>query len=87
MLKKDPETAERLFQKTLELEPPAAEKAWVYVYLGRLYETAGEQGDHQAAVKYYQSALAVEGATEKARETATQGMQGAFRIKAAQPQP
>ena len=87
MLKKDPDTAERLFQKTLELQPAPAEKAWAYVYLGRLYETAGEQGDHEAAVKYYQSALAVEGATEKARETAAQGIQGAFRTKAAQPQP
>jgi tetratricopeptide (TPR) repeat protein len=82
MLKKDPETAERLFQKTLELEPPAQEKAWAYVYLGRLSELAGEQGDHEAAVKYYQSALAVEGASAKARETATQGLQGAFKKQA-----
>jgi len=79
MLKKDPETAERLFQKTLELEPEPAGKAWAYVYLGRLAELTGEQGDHDAAVKYYQSALAVEGASEKARDMARQGVQGAFK--------
>ena len=81
MLNKDPETAERLFQKTLELDPPPQEKAWAYVYLGRLAELAGEQGDHEAAVKYYQSALAVDGASPKARETATQGVDGAFKKK------
>ena len=87
LLKKDPETAERLFQKALELEPEAQDKAWVYVYLGRLAELAGEQGDHDAAVKYYQSALAVEGASEKARETAQQGVQGAFKKQATEPRP
>ena len=34
VLQKDPETAERLFQKTLELEPEAQVKAWTLVYLG-----------------------------------------------------
>lgn len=83
MLQKDGETAERLFQKTLELAPEAQDKAWVYVYLGRLYDVVGEP---DTAAKNYQSALAVEGASEKARDMARQGLQGAFK-KAAEPHP
>ena len=85
LLEKQPDTAEQLFQKTLELEPDPQDKAWVYVYLGRLAELAGEQGEHEQAVKYYQSALAVTGASEKARETARQGLQGAFKRTTTQP--
>ena len=84
LLQNDPETAERLFQKTLELEPEPQDKAWVYVYLGRLSDLAGER---EAAAKHYQSALAVEGASEKARETARQGSQGAFRKAITEPRP
>jgi tetratricopeptide (TPR) repeat protein len=76
MLQKDGETAERLFQKTLELGPEAQDKAWVYVYLGRLYDVIGEAAN---AAKNYQSALDVQGGSEKARETAKQGLQGAFK--------
>ena len=83
MLQKDGETAERLFQKTLELGPEPQDKAWVYVYLGRLYDVVGEP---DTAAKNYQSALAVEGASEKARDMARQGLQGAFK-KAVEPHP
>ena len=65
-------TAERLFQKTLELEPEPQVKAWTLVYLGQLELAAGER---EQAGKYFQSALQVEGASEKARKTAQQGMQ------------
>jgi tetratricopeptide (TPR) repeat protein len=75
VLQKHPETAERLFEKSLELGPEPQDKAWVYVYLGRLSDLAGEK---DAAAKYYQSALGVEGASEKAREAAQQGLQGKF---------
>jgi hypothetical protein len=84
MLQKDGETAERLFQKALELQPEAQDKAWVYVYLGRLYDVVGE---HESAVKDYESALAVEGASDKARETARQGLQGAFKKTVTEPRP
>jgi tetratricopeptide (TPR) repeat protein len=84
LLQNDPETAERLFQKTLELEPEPQDKAWVYVYLGRLSDLAGER---EAAAKNYESALAVQGASEKARETARQGSQGAFRKAKTEPRP
>jgi tetratricopeptide (TPR) repeat protein len=71
-LQKDPETAERLFQKTLELEPESAVKAWTLVYLGQLELAAGERDQ---AGKYFQSALQVEGASEAARKRAELGMQ------------
>jgi tetratricopeptide (TPR) repeat protein len=84
MLQKDGETAERLFQKTLELGPEAQDKAWVYVYLGRLYDVIGEAAN---AAKNYQSALDVQGGSEKARETAKQGLQGAFKKAVTEPRP
>jgi tetratricopeptide (TPR) repeat protein len=72
LLEKDPETAEKLFTKTLELEPEPAVKAWALVYLGKLSLAAGET---EAAVKFFQSALQVEGASAKAREEAQKGVQ------------
>jgi tetratricopeptide (TPR) repeat protein len=70
--KKDPETAERMFEKTLELEPEPWVKAWTLVYLGRLSMAAG---DGPQAGKYFQLALAVEGASDEARKAAQQGAQ------------
>src|SRR5205085_10904176 len=42
-LQKDPETSERLFQRTLELDPEPQMKAWTLVYLGQLELAAGER--------------------------------------------
>jgi tetratricopeptide (TPR) repeat protein len=70
--KKDPETAERMFEKTLELEPEPWVKAWALVYLGRLSMAAG---DGSQAGKYFQKALAVDGASDEARKAAQQGAQ------------
>ncbi|MFN0169601.1 MAG: tetratricopeptide repeat protein [Bryobacteraceae bacterium] len=66
-----PDLAEKLFQKTIELGPDPFVKAWSHVYLGRLAEAAGEQG--QATVQY-QAALGVEGASEAARKAAEKGI-------------
>lgn len=74
----DPELGERLFQRTLELEPEPVVKAWSLVYLGRLADIAGES-DQAAA--HYKAALEVKGASEKAAQTAEQGLRGAFRRK------
>lgn len=74
----NPELGERLFQKTLELSPDPVTKAWSLVYLGRLADLAGEPGQ---AAQQYKSALAVEGASDKARETAGKGLKGEFRKK------
>ena len=72
LLSKDPEDAEKLFTKVLELQPEASVKAWSLVYLGKLSLAAGET---QAAVRFFQSALQVDGASPKAREEAQKGVQ------------
>ena len=71
-LQKDPENAERLFQKTLESEPEAQVKAWALVYLGKLSLAAG---DREPAARYFQDALKVDGASPQARQQAEQGVQ------------
>jgi tetratricopeptide (TPR) repeat protein len=70
---KDPETAERLFEKALELGPEPWVQAWALVYLGRLSMAA--QDGAEAAAKYFQRALAVDGASDEARKAAQQGVQ------------
>ncbi len=75
-LNNDAELSESLFKKSLELSPPPQEKAWALIYLGRLSDIAGET---EQAARYYQAALAVDGASPKARETAEKGARGAFR--------
>jgi uncharacterized protein HemY len=69
-LQKDPETANKLFEKALELEPESQIKAWVLVYLGRLAIAAG---DRDQAGHYFESALQVKGASAAAQQAATQG--------------
>ena len=61
-LKNDPELAVTLFKKTLECAPEPHEKAWTLVYLGRLSQAAGEL---EEAGKYFEAALAVEGASSR----------------------
>ena len=73
VLQKDPELAERLFQKTMELNPDPQVKGWTLVYLGRLSMAAG---DRPQAAKYFQSALQVEGASQAAQQAASQGVDG-----------
>jgi len=46
-------------------------KAWVLVYLGRLSVAAG---DRVQAVKHFQDALKVDGASKLARDAAEQGV-------------
>lgn len=74
-LRKDPETAEKLFQRVLELQPDPQTKGWTLVYLGRLADAAGERGN---ALESYRAALAVEGASEGAKEAARLGLQQSF---------
>jgi tetratricopeptide (TPR) repeat protein len=70
---KNPETAERMFQKTMEMEPEPFVKAWTLVYLGRLSMAAQDGGPQ--AIKYFQQALEVQGASDEARKAAQQGLQ------------
>lgn len=74
----DPELGERLFQKSLDLSPDAATKAWCLVYLGRLADITGEA---PKATDFYKAALAVDGGSNLARQTAEKGLAGAFRRK------
>ena len=71
-LQRDPELAERLFKRTLELQPEAPIKAWTLVYLGRLSSAAG---DRTQAAQFFQSALKVEGASPAAQQAASQGVE------------
>jgi tetratricopeptide (TPR) repeat protein len=70
-LQKDPESAQRLFLKTMELEPEAPIKAWTLVYLGKLSLASSER---EEAVKYLQEALKVEGASKACIEEANRSL-------------
>jgi tetratricopeptide (TPR) repeat protein len=76
VLQRDPDTAERLLQKTLESSPEPQVKAWVLIYLGRLSDASGDRGQ---AAKHYQEALAIEGASTAAHKAAEQGVQQSFK--------
>lgn len=77
-LEKNPEMAERLFEKTLECDPEPHVKAWTLVYLGRLSDAAG---DREQATRRYREALAVDGASPAAHAAAEQGVQKSFEKK------
>ncbi len=70
-LERDPETADRLFRKALELDPDAETKSWSLLYLGRL---ADSQNLHDEAVEHYKAALAVAGVPDEVRNAAEQGL-------------
>ena len=72
----DPDTAERLFLKTLELEPDPRTKAWTHVYLARLYK-AMTQPDWEKVYQHFEAALNVEGASKAARDIAETGVKEA----------
>lgn len=69
-LKNEPDLAEQLFRKTLELSPDPFTRSWTMVYLGRLAEGYGEK---QQAAQHYKSALTVEGAPPGAIKAAKEG--------------
>ena len=74
VLEKDPELAEKLFEKAQDLDPEPAVKAWLHIYLARLAAAAGEQ---ERAVEQYKAALAVEGSSDTARAYAQKELQAA----------
>ena len=74
-LQKDPELAEKLFQKTLELSPDAETKSWAYLYLGRLADADQRRED---AVSHYRAVLSIEGAPSSVRSAAEKGLQESF---------
>jgi tetratricopeptide (TPR) repeat protein len=76
VLEKNPELAEKLFQKALELGPDPYVKGWTLVYLGRLSDAAGER---EQAARYYKDAAGVEGASLAARQAARKGIEQAYK--------
>ncbi len=81
-LQRDPELAEQLFQKALDLMPDPQTAAWSHVYLGRLADAAG---DRERATRQYQAALEVQGGSPAARDAAQKGLTAAFNRKTQQP--
>ena len=79
LLENDPDTAERLFRKVLELDPDPGVKSWSLLYLGRLSDNT--QGGRDQAKEFYKSALAVEGGSDQVRQLAEQGLNQAFTNK------
>lgn len=67
VLQNQPEAAIKLFEKTLGASPDGQTKAWTLVYLARLAKAGG---DNERALKFYQDAIAVEGASEQALKAA-----------------
>ncbi len=67
VLQKDPESGEKLFQKTLDEKPDAVTESWAKLYLGRLAAAAGED---QQAIPFYRAAAAVNGGSPKAKAEA-----------------
>jgi tetratricopeptide (TPR) repeat protein len=78
VLQRDPELAERLFQKAIESSPEPQVRAWSEVYLGRLSDAAGERVE---AMKHYKEALAVDGGSAMAKDAAQKGLQHSFQKK------
>jgi tetratricopeptide (TPR) repeat protein len=74
-LDRDPELAEKLFEKTLELSPDDETRSWAYLYLGRLSDAAGERAQ---AEKHYRAALAVRGVPEQVKIAAEKGLAQPF---------
>jgi tetratricopeptide (TPR) repeat protein len=74
-LQRDPELAEKLFQKTVELSPDNETTSWAYLYLGRLADAAGDRGQ---AEKNYRAALAIPGAPTSVKDAAEKGIAGPF---------
>lgn len=74
-LDRNPELAEKLFEKTLQLSPDDETRSWAYLYLGRLSDAAGER---EQAEKNYRAALAVPGAPEQVKTAAQKGLAQPF---------
>jgi len=74
-LQKDPELAEKLFQKTLELSPDKDTESWAHLYLGRLADAAGNRGQ---AETNYRAVLAIDGAPASVKNAATKELAQPF---------
>jgi tetratricopeptide (TPR) repeat protein len=74
-LDRDPELAEKLFQKTLEMSPDDETRSWAHLYLGRLSDAAGQR---EQAENHYRAALAVRVVPEQVKVAAEKGLAQPF---------
>ncbi len=79
LLENDPDAAERLFHKVLELDPDPGTKSWSLLYLGRLSDNM--QGGREQAQEFYKEVLAIAGVPDQVRLAAEQGLNQAFTNK------
>ncbi|MDX2154224.1 MAG: tetratricopeptide repeat protein [Bryobacteraceae bacterium] len=89
---RDPESAERLFERALAAGPDPADAAWCQVYLGRLSDAAAASAEkagrpedaareRASAQERFRTALALPGASEAAKQAAQQGLAAAEKRK------
>lgn len=71
-LERDPELADKLFRKTLELDPPIDVASWTHVFLARLAAAAGERDE---ANQHFRAVLAMQGISARVRQAAELGLQ------------
>ncbi|HBY59316.1 MAG TPA: hypothetical protein DEH78_05810, partial [Solibacterales bacterium] len=91
-MNRDPEAAERLFERALSAGPEPVDAAWCHVYLARLAEAAAKSAEgagraedaareRAAAMERYRAALALAGASDAAKRAAQQGLAAAEKKK------
>jgi tetratricopeptide (TPR) repeat protein len=73
-LQSNPELSFKLFERVLELEPDPPTAAWTHIYLGRLSALAGEDDE---AIRHFETASKIEGASRAAKEAAAKALQEA----------
>ena len=71
LTQKNWELSEKLFGKTLELDPDPKTQAWAHVYLGQLSMKAGET---DGARSHFETALKIDGASDRAKQEAGQSL-------------
>jgi tetratricopeptide (TPR) repeat protein len=78
MVERKGSTALQLFEKTLESSPDDFVRGWSDVQLGGIYRS---QQDFAKATQYFKDALAVSGASDKAKETAQSELNAISKIQ------
>lgn len=72
----DPELAEKLFRKVIEIGGEAETRSWSLLYLARLADN--KENGRQEAETFYRAALSVEGAPDSVKQAAEKGLKEAF---------
>ncbi|MFQ5927084.1 MAG: hypothetical protein ACE5MH_06580 [Terriglobia bacterium] len=83
-VQQDAEQARHYFERTTRVARDPHMLGWTHVYLGRIYDLAGER---RAALAQYRAALAVRGISEKIQEAARRGLEAPYRPLLRETQP